>query len=154
MGESNLEETRHELLREAELAKIATKVEVLHHNDNWSSITYVLNDEDHSLGNALRYIIMKNPNVEFCGYSAPHPSESKIHLRIQMYGGQSALNALSKGLDDLKDMVEHIRDTYDQDLKKEDYKVFVEPELDMSQFEPAAAEYRRAQQEKRQQVGR
>ena len=27
-----------------------------------------------------------SPDVEFCGYSAPHPSEAKIHLRIQMYG--------------------------------------------------------------------
>lgn len=27
-----------------------------------------------------------SPDVEFCGYSAPHPSEPKIHLRVQMYG--------------------------------------------------------------------
>ena len=27
-----------------------------------------------------------SPKVEFCGYSNPHPSEPKIHLRIQMYG--------------------------------------------------------------------
>lgn len=27
-----------------------------------------------------------SPDVEYCGYSAPHPSEAKIHLRIQMYG--------------------------------------------------------------------
>lgn len=27
-----------------------------------------------------------SPRVEFCGYSNPHPSENKIHLRIQMYG--------------------------------------------------------------------
>lgn len=27
-----------------------------------------------------------SPEVEFCGYTAPHPSEPKIHLRIQMYG--------------------------------------------------------------------
>lgn len=27
-----------------------------------------------------------SPRVEFCGYSNPHPSENKIHLRVQMYG--------------------------------------------------------------------
>jgi hypothetical protein len=29
---------------------------------------------------------LDSPDVEFCGYSAPHPSEPKIHLRIQMLG--------------------------------------------------------------------
>lgn len=29
---------------------------------------------------------MTSDDVEFCGYSAPHPSEPKIHLRIQMHG--------------------------------------------------------------------
>jgi hypothetical protein len=29
---------------------------------------------------------MISDDVEFCGYSAPHPSEPKIHLRIQMHG--------------------------------------------------------------------
>lgn len=42
--------------------------------------------EGHTLGNALRYIIMKNPDVEFCAYAIPHPSEDKMNLRIQTYG--------------------------------------------------------------------
>lgn len=38
---------------------------------------------------ALTYsvsLLFYSPEVEFCGYSIPHPSEAKIHLRIQMYG--------------------------------------------------------------------
>jgi hypothetical protein len=27
-----------------------------------------------------------SPDVEFCGYSIPHPSEAKLNLRIQTYG--------------------------------------------------------------------
>ena len=46
-------------------------------------VTFVLHEEDHTLGNSLRYMIMKNPEVEFCGYTTTHPSESKINLRIQ-----------------------------------------------------------------------
>uniref|UniRef100_W5NCS9 DNA-directed RNA polymerases I and III subunit RPAC2 n=1 Tax=Lepisosteus oculatus TaxID=7918 RepID=W5NCS9_LEPOC len=51
-----------------------------------SCVTFVLHDEDHTLGNALRYMVMKNPEVEFCGYSITHPSESKINFRIQTRG--------------------------------------------------------------------
>ena len=27
-----------------------------------------------------------SPQVEFCGYSIPHPSEAKMNVRIQTYG--------------------------------------------------------------------
>ena len=27
-----------------------------------------------------------SPDVEFCGYSIPHPAEPKMNLRIQTYG--------------------------------------------------------------------
>lgn len=51
-----------------------------------TAATFQIDDEDHTLGNALRYIIMKNPEVELCGYSIPHPAEAKMNLRIQTYG--------------------------------------------------------------------
>lgn len=35
---------------------------------------------------AIVHCHVDSPRVEFCGYSNPHPSENKIHLRIQMYG--------------------------------------------------------------------
>ncbi|CEL57983.1 DNA-directed RNA polymerases I and III subunit RPAC2 OS=Schizosaccharomyces pombe (strain 972 / ATCC 24843) GN=rpc19 PE=2 SV=1 [Rhizoctonia solani AG-1 IB] len=48
-----------------------------------SAATYCIMNESHTIGNSLRWMLMKNPKVEFCGYSVPHPSENKIHLRIQ-----------------------------------------------------------------------
>lgn len=67
--------------------------------------------EDHTLGNALRYIIMKNPNVEFCGYSIPHPSEALMNVRIQTYEG-TALDALEKGLQDLMDLCDVVAEKF------------------------------------------
>lgn len=32
-----------------------------------------------------------SPDVEFCGYTIPHPSESKMNIRIQTYGVFSLL---------------------------------------------------------------
>ncbi|KAL1964200.1 hypothetical protein VTN77DRAFT_7158 [Rasamsonia byssochlamydoides] len=69
-------------------------------------------DEGHTLGNALRYVIMKNPNVEFCGYTLPHPSESKMNLRIQTYENTTAIEALEKGLDDLMDLCDVVTDKF------------------------------------------
>ncbi|KAJ3323177.1 RNA polymerase subunit AC19 [Boothiomyces sp. JEL0866] len=74
--------------------------------------TFCIRDEDHTLGNALRYIIMKNPAVEFCGYSIPHPSEYMVNLRIQTDGSISAVDALHRGLDDLINLTSHISTTF------------------------------------------
>jgi len=73
-----------------------------------TAATFEFEGEDHTLGNALRYIIMKkfvswqwslgllltltsSPEVELCGYSIPHPAEAKMNLRIQTYGGSLLL---------------------------------------------------------------
>ena len=34
-------------------------------------LRYQFTGEDHTLGNALRYMLMKDPDVEFAGYTAP-----------------------------------------------------------------------------------
>jgi DNA-directed RNA polymerase I and III subunit RPAC2 len=78
-------------------------------------------DEDHTLGNALRYMIMKNSEVEFCGYSIPHPSENKLNLRIQTYGGMTAVEALHKGLDDLTDLCAYIEEEFSSKVAAKDY---------------------------------
>ncbi|KAI9009222.1 DNA-directed RNA polymerases I and III subunit RPAC2-like protein [Hyaloraphidium curvatum] len=75
--------------------------------------TFTLNEEDHTLGNSLRYMIMKNPKTDYCGYSNPHPSEDKINLRIQTDGSCPATDVLSKGLDDLMDLCDHVLETFD-----------------------------------------
>ncbi|CAL4145316.1 unnamed protein product [Meganyctiphanes norvegica] len=44
---------------------------------------YIINKEDHTLGNMIRMQLLKDPNVVFAGYKNPHPLEHKVILRIQ-----------------------------------------------------------------------
>ena len=47
-----------------------------------------------------------SPQVEFCGYTIPHPSETKMNLRIQTYGESTLLcRVLCKG----KQLTDQIR---------------------------------------------
>ncbi|KAF3163222.1 RNA polymerase subunit AC19 [Orbilia oligospora] len=80
--------------------------------DDDSCASFQFENEDHTLGNALRWIIMKNPQVEFCGYSIPHPSETKMNMRIQTYGEITAKDALIKGLADLRDLCDVVTDKF------------------------------------------
>lgn len=76
-----------------------------------TAASFEFTDEGHTLGNALRYIIMKNPDVEFCAYTIPHPSEPKMNIRIQTYDG-AAVDALKKGLHDLQDVCDVVAEEF------------------------------------------
>jgi DNA-directed RNA polymerase I and III subunit RPAC2 len=59
-----------------------------------SQRTFCLGDEDHTLGNALRHVLMQDPNVTFAGYSVPHPSEPVVQIRVQTNGASTAIETL------------------------------------------------------------
>lgn len=86
-----------------------------------SAATFQISEEDHTLGNSLRYMIMKNPDVEFCGYSIPHPSESLMNLRIQTYGDITAIEAFQKGLKDLTELCDHVENTFRERYSEGNY---------------------------------
>ncbi|TKA81144.1 DNA-directed RNA polymerases I and III subunit RPAC2 [Friedmanniomyces simplex] len=77
-----------------------------------TAASFAFDHEDHTLGNALRYMIMKNPDVEFCGYSIPHPSEAIMNLRIQTWDDVSVFEVLRKGLSDLSDLCDVVEDKF------------------------------------------
>ncbi|KAI9340826.1 DNA-directed RNA polymerase [Obelidium mucronatum] len=100
------------------------KIEILKGDyEDPSSVTFVLKDEDHTLGNSLRYLLMKNPSVSFCGYSLPHPSEYKVNLRIQTDGSITAVQALHKALDDLTQLCEHVQSAFVEKFDERDFPV-------------------------------
>ncbi|KAF2012433.1 RBP11-like subunits of RNA polymerase [Aaosphaeria arxii CBS 175.79] len=88
-----------------------------------TSASFQFDNEDHTLGNALRYVIMKNPDVEFCGYSIPHPSEAKLNLRIQTYDDVSVYEVLEKGLRDLEGLCDVVVDTFAEARREKDARV-------------------------------
>lgn len=47
------------------------------------SRTFAIGNEDHTLGNSIRHVLMNTSKVEFAGYSVPHPSEPVVHIRVQ-----------------------------------------------------------------------
>ncbi|MCJ1354356.1 MAG: RNA polymerase subunit AC19 [Icmadophila ericetorum] len=79
-----------------------------------TAASFEFEGEDHTLGNSLRYMIMKNPGVEFCGYSIPHPSEAKMNVRIQTFAkeGTTVYQALGKGFNDLVDLCDVVTEKF------------------------------------------
>ncbi|KAG7188396.1 hypothetical protein KM043_008046 [Ampulex compressa] len=76
-----------------------------------NSRTFVFMEEGHTLGNALRFIISQYPQVQFCGYTVPHPAETKMYFRIQTKHGR-AVDVLKRGLQDLEKICDHTSETF------------------------------------------
>ena len=84
-----------------------------------SSKTFVVTHEDHTLGNALRHILAQDRDTQFCGYSIPHPSEPKMHLRLQTNGGKPSTEVLETGLENLTSICDHILVCADEAVKRD-----------------------------------
>ncbi|KAH8919249.1 RBP11-like subunits of RNA polymerase [Atractiella rhizophila] len=83
-----------------------------------TACTFSIENEDHTLGNVLRWMIMQDPDVEFCGYSAPHPSEPKIHLRIQTLHGKSCTVVMRTALEELEKIFSSLGEKYEDALSQ------------------------------------
>ncbi|KAJ1953860.1 RBP11-like subunits of RNA polymerase [Linderina pennispora] len=86
-----------------------------------TSATFCVKEEDHTLGNALRWAIMQNSQVDFCGYSIPHPSEAKMNVRIQTTDKTDAVQTMDKGIDDLKSVSQFIKARFQQRVAENNY---------------------------------
>ena len=65
-----------------------------------SARTFIFRDEDHTLGNSLRHVLMRHTDTDFAGYSVPHPSEPLMNVRLQT-SGRPAMQVMDEGLGQL-----------------------------------------------------
>ncbi|CAO3703607.1 unnamed protein product [Rhizopus stolonifer] len=126
VDEGQEENSDEEMEEEPDVAVSLDKIEIVGSHANPTAMTFCFKNEDHTLGNSLRHVINKNRNVDFCGYSIPHPSEAKMNVRIQTTDKTTSVDALKSGLQNLLDMVAHVRDAYAEDLQKQEYVEFEE----------------------------
>jgi len=98
------------------IEELKKKMEIIMDPENESCGTYIIIDEDHTLANSLRWVLMQQPEVEFCGYSIPHPSENKINFRVQAKKNIPSTTALQQGLDSLTEVCNHVLTTFDQSM--------------------------------------
>lgn len=45
--------------------------------------TFIVQKEDHTLGNTVRMQLHRDPNVVFAGYQVPHPSDNRIVVKVR-----------------------------------------------------------------------
>ena len=59
--------------------------------------------EDHTIGNATKMMLLRNPKVRFAGYRKPHPLENKIEIKIQTNNEITPTSAFKEAMQNLAD---------------------------------------------------
>ena len=84
-----------------------------------TSATYSFLNEDHTLGNLLRNVIIKNNQVEFCAYSVPHPSEPVMNIRLQVHeSAGDTKKVLRHGLKRISKMSDVLLEKFNNAIEK------------------------------------
>ena len=83
--------------------------------------TYSFQNEDHTLGNILRYMLMKDKNTTFCGYSIPHPSEDVMNIRLQTRE-ENTNQIMGKAMDRVIEISDILSDKFKKALNDFDSK--------------------------------
>lgn len=81
-----------------------------------TSRTFAIGNEDHTLGNALRHVLIQNSKVSFAGYSVPHPSDPVVQIRVQANEPTTAIAALQEACETLSKQCDFVLEKLEQKL--------------------------------------
>jgi DNA-directed RNA polymerase II subunit RPB11 len=77
---------------------------------------FLIQKEDHTLGNLVRHQLLRDPEVLFGGYQVPHPLENFIVIKVQTTPKSTPENALKGALEDLNNELASIEQGFSDSL--------------------------------------
>uniref|UniRef100_A0A1I7YPS8 Probable DNA-directed RNA polymerase II subunit RPB11 n=1 Tax=Steinernema glaseri TaxID=37863 RepID=A0A1I7YPS8_9BILA len=101
-----------------------------------NSINFTIMKEDHTLGNMIKYQLLKNKDVLFAGYRVPHPLEHRVDIRVQTTPRTTPIKAF---LQALRELQEEVTSLHAQFVKEAEWIGRYDGEYD-SDDEPAKTE--------------
>lgn len=78
--------------------------------------SFIIQREDHTVGNLVRMQLHRDKNVVFAGYRIPHPLEYQMVVKVQTNGKKTPIAAVQGALEDLGNEVGDIRTKFQQQL--------------------------------------
>ena len=79
-------------------------------------LTFEVKDESHGICNALRHILMQDPDVEYAVYNIDHPLTGKPQMTIKTKRGKRPRDALKKAAEELQKESSEFKQILDEAL--------------------------------------
>ena len=71
-------------------------------DDKTLELTFEVEDESHGVFNALRHVLMQDPDVEYAVYNINHPLTGKPQMTIKTKRGKRPRSVLKKAAEELQ----------------------------------------------------
>ena len=71
-------------------------------DDKTLELTFEVKDESHGVFNALRHVLMQDPDVEYAVYNIDHPLTGKPQMTIKTKRGKRPRSVLKKAAEELQ----------------------------------------------------
>ena len=84
--------------------------------DKTLELTFEVADESHGVFNALRHILMQDPDVEYAVYNIDHPLTGKPQMTIKTKRGKRPRSVLKKAAQELQKESSDFRQLIDEAL--------------------------------------
>lgn len=94
------------------------KVTIITDSKMINTATFIIEKEDHTLGNMLCRKLQKDPNVQFAGYRVPHPLEHKFELKVQSDRSTTPIEAIQSSINNLMNDLSSLEDELRNELSK------------------------------------
>ena len=85
-------------------------------DDKTLELTFEVEDESHGVFNALRHVLMQDPDVEYAVYNIDHPLTGKPQMTIKTKRGKRPRSALKKAAEELKKESSEFKQLIDEAL--------------------------------------
>eukprot|EP01006_Ploeotia_vitrea_P052454 TRINITY_DN67689_c12_g8_i1.p1 TRINITY_DN67689_c12_g8~~TRINITY_DN67689_c12_g8_i1.p1 ORF type:complete len:106 (-),score=11.91 TRINITY_DN67689_c12_g8_i1:265-582(-) len=92
------------------------KVQIKYGKGDKSVGTFTLRGETHTLGNILQTQLNCREDIQFAGYTVPHPLEDKMEIHLRGVEDTDAVELFQEGLSDTIQTMNKLEDAFDAAL--------------------------------------
>ena len=79
---------------------------------------FVINKEDHTIGNLLVSDLVKNERVKFAAYQKPHALKTHINLKLATDGSKPPLKVMIESVKNLSELLDMVDESFGKELKE------------------------------------
>jgi len=83
-----------------------------------NAASFIVQKEDHTLGNILRMQLLRDKDVLFSAYRMPHPLEHCVVLKIQTTHNSTPMKALEGSINDLLSECSALEEKFKLELER------------------------------------
>eukprot|EP00505_MAST-04D_sp_SCG-Rhode-Island_P006095 Stramenopile-MAST_4_protein_6095 len=79
---------------------------------------FVINKEDHTIGNLLVSDLVKNEHIKFAAYQKPHALLTHINLKVATDGAKTPLKVMIESVKNISELLDMVDETFGKELKQ------------------------------------